>query len=201
MGNRSSGKQGHAIAAALRDAGAEVTLISGPVALPDPAGVTTTHVESGAQMMAACEGAVKDGKAADIAICAAAVSDWSVEVQDHKIKKNDAPPTLALKENADILAALAVHKQRPQIVIGFAAETENLLENAQAKLARKGCDMIVANNVSDEKVFGADQNHAYLVTSHDCQDWGPQSKDALARQLVQTIAEFFNKDEVRHAAE
>lgn len=192
LGNRSSGKQGHAIAAALAALGAEVTLVSGPVALHDPAGVRTVHVETAEQMLAACESALP----ADIAVCAAAVSDWSPEEpQDHKIKKreNHVTPAIILKENPDILKAIASHKDRPALVVGFAAETENLLENARAKLARKGCDWIMANLVAQEPatVFGDDKGHVFFLSAREETDWGPASKREIAARLAETIAGHF----------
>jgi phosphopantothenoylcysteine decarboxylase/phosphopantothenate--cysteine ligase len=200
IGNRSSGKQGHAIAKALADAGAAVTLISGPVSLPDPAGVTTIHVETAAQMLAASERALP----ADIAVMAAAVADWSpTEAQEHKIKKrfDHSAQSISLKENADILKTVAHHKKRPQLVIGFAAETENLEANAREKIGKKGCDWIMANNVS-ENVFGTDQNHVYHLTSSATKDWGTLSKTGVADKLVTEISEFFNAGKAhRNAAE
>jgi len=194
IGNRSSGKQGHAIAQALHQAGAEVTLITGPVALPDPPGVTVLHVEQASEMLQACENALP----ADIAICAAAVSDWGpAELQDHKIKKreNKQPPAIALKENPDILRALSTHKNRPALVIGFAAETENLLENAAAKRQRKGCDWLLANDVKREKVFSADENHVYLLKGDtDPQDWPRSSKQDIAQRLTREIARHFENE-------
>ena len=192
IGNRSSGKQGHAIAAALSQAGAHVTLVTGPVALKDPSGVKTIHVETAAEMLKACESALP----VDIAVCAAAVSDWApLAQQPHKIKKrgDQSPPDLKLKENPDILRTIAGHKKRPKLVIGFAAETENLLENAREKLAKKGCDMLLANDVGAEKVFGAQENHVYLVTHKTAAEWPKSGKDEIARRLVQTITAHMNK--------
>lgn len=198
LGNRSSGKQGHAIASCLARAGADVTLITGPVNLPDPPGVNTLRTETAAEMLAACENALP----ADIAVCAAAVSDWTPETpQDQKIKKRQdtSPPAIALKETPDILQTLSTHKQRPALVIGFAAETESLTENARKKLARKGCDWILANDVSGEKVFGRDENHVYLVDRTGVDDWGQTSKDDIARKLTEKITEYLDQD-VRHRA-
>ena len=158
IANRSSGKQGHAIAAALARLGAETILISGPTNLPDPAGVTTVHIESARDMLAACEAALPT----DIAICAAAVSDWrAAHEAAGKIKKDGgAPPDLALTENPDILKSLSIAgPRRPQLVVGFAAETESVVANARAKIERKKCDWILANDVSPETgVFGGDSN-------------------------------------------
>ena len=183
IGNRSSGKQGHAIAAALAQRGARVTLVTGPVALPDPPGVTTLHVETAQEMMAACTGALP----ADIAVCAAAVSDWSVAPSDRKIKKTATPPTLDLRENPDILALLCASPARPKLVVGFAAETDDLIDNAKAKRQRKGCDWLLANDA----IFGAEDNHVHLVTADDVEDWGPQTKTAVAATLADRIARHF----------
>ncbi len=196
IGNRSSGKQGHAIAAALRAAGAEVTLVSGPTALPDPAGVTVQHIESAQEMLEACENALP----ADIAVCAAAVSDWSAKApHPHKIKKreNQSAPSLELKENPDILKTIAGRKKnRPALVVGFAAETENLLENARAKLSRKQCDWILANDVAAEKSFGADENRVYLIALSAQQEWPRIRKTEIASKLVSEIINYFkNKEE------
>jgi phosphopantothenoylcysteine decarboxylase/phosphopantothenate--cysteine ligase len=209
IGNRSSGKQGHAIACALRYAGVDVTYITGPTALPAPSGVRTISIETAQEMLEACQNSLP----ADIAVCAAAVSDWRSDAQQsHKMKKRDtqSPPSLSLTENQDILHIIATHKtQRPALVVGFAAETQNLLENAAAKLTSKGCDWIIANDVSEaagEKVFGADKNHVYLVTSktgnteetnHD--EWPRASKTQIAAQLVQNITKHFQKDTHNHA--
>jgi len=188
IANRSSGKQGHAIAAAAAEAGAEVILISGPVSVPDPAGVTVVKVETARAMLAAVENALP----ADCAIFAAAVADWRVrEATREKIKKTKAGvPTLSLVENPDILATIAQRGTgRPRLVIGFAAETENLVANAKDKLKRKRCDWIVANDVSaDTGVMGGDINTVHLVTAHGVESWPPQRKDDVARALVARIA-------------
>jgi len=190
ISNFSSGKQGHAIAAALAALGAETTLVSGPTQEPDPAGVTTVRVESAMDMMAACEATLP----VDIAVCAAAVSDWRASSQeDQKIKKTgDAPPILRLTENPDVLASLARHpRHRPHLVIGFAAETENLIDNAAEKRLRKGCDWIVANDVSKSVgTFGASDNTIHLITDHGVAEWPRLSKVEVAERLGQTIAEF-----------
>lgn len=199
IANRSSGKQGHAIAAALARAGADVTLICGPVSIPDPQGIKTIHVESAADMLAASENALPS----DIAVCAAAVSDWSPEKrQAKKIKKgeNKKPPSLKLKENPDILHTLANHKHRPSLVIGFAAETNDLEANAKAKLKSKKCDWILANDIS-ENTFGSDQNHVYLITSSNVIDWKPMSKKAIADKLVEEIINHTKQTHIREAAE
>jgi phosphopantothenoylcysteine decarboxylase/phosphopantothenate--cysteine ligase len=188
IANRSSGKQGHAIAAAAAAAGADVVLVSGPVNVPDPAGVQIVKIETAREMFEAVEKALP----ADCAVFAAAVADWRIATPGReKIKKaKGGTPALALVENPDILATVA-HRQtkRPQLVIGFAAETENLLANATAKRARKGCDWIVANDVSPATgVMGGDVNSVHLVTADGIESWSPQSKDEVARALVTRIA-------------
>ena len=192
IGNRSSGKQGYAIARALQEAGFEVTLISGPTALNDPQGVNTIRIETAKEMLEASLNALP----ADIAVCTAAVSDWApTEQQDHKIKKrnNGTPPAIQLKENPDILKTLSNHENRPDLVVGFAAETENLLDNAKSKLNRKGCNWILANLVAqnDKKVFGEDQNHVYLITNSETQNWETMTKTAIATKLVEEIKNHF----------
>jgi phosphopantothenoylcysteine decarboxylase/phosphopantothenate--cysteine ligase len=188
IANRSSGKQGHAIAAAAAAAGAEVVLICGPVNIVDPPGVKTMRVETAREMLAAVELALP----VDCAVFAAAVADWRVaEAGRQKIKKQKgATPALTLTENPDILATIAHRKaKRPRLVIGFAAETEKVIENAQAKLARKGCDWIVANDVSAATgIMGGDSNRVHLITSAGVESWPPQSKEAVAQELVTRIA-------------
>jgi phosphopantothenoylcysteine decarboxylase/phosphopantothenate--cysteine ligase len=188
IANRSSGKQGHAIAAAAAAAGAAVTLVSGPVTIADPAGVNVVHVESARDMLSAVEQAMP----VDIAIFAAAVADWRVARDSaQKIKKTGgAVPELPLAENPDILATVAQRKtQRPPLVIGFAAETEHVVRNAQAKLARKGCDWILANDVSPETgIMGGDRNTIQFVTRAGIETWPTQSKDGVARMLIDKIA-------------
>jgi phosphopantothenoylcysteine decarboxylase / phosphopantothenate---cysteine ligase len=189
LANRSSGKQGHAIARAAAEAGAAVMLVSGPVKLPDPPGMKVIHVESARAMLAAVEA----GLPADAAVFAAAVADWRVaEAGAQKTKKTAAgPPTLALVENPDILATVAKRETgRPRLVVGFAAETERVIENAREKLAKKGCDWIVANDVSKETgVMGGDRNAVHLVTARGVEAWPSQSKEDVARALVARIAE------------
>jgi phosphopantothenoylcysteine decarboxylase / phosphopantothenate---cysteine ligase len=188
ISNRSSGRQGHSVARAAAAAGAEVLLVSGPVEIPDPAGVKTVHVETAAEMLSAAEAALP----VDVAVCAAAVADWRVDaVANEKLKKQEGRiASLALVENPDVLATLARHsKKRPRLVIGFAAETENLLDHARAKLARKGCDWIVANDVSPESgVFGGAHNQVHLVSASGVESWPPLSKEAVALGLVRKIA-------------
>ncbi len=188
ISSRSSGKQGHAIAVACARLGAEVTLVSGPTHLSDPAGVRVIRIESAAEMHAACEKALP----VDVAVCAAAVSDWRVaDSRDQKIKKNGAPPSLRLVENADVLAALsAAGNRRPELVVGFAAETEAVVENAIAKRANKGCDWIVANDVSPQGgVIGGDRNAVHLITEDGVEKWPEMSKMAVAERLAARVAE------------
>jgi phosphopantothenoylcysteine decarboxylase/phosphopantothenate--cysteine ligase len=188
IANRSSGRQGHAIAAAAAAAGAEVVLVSGPVNVADPPGMKTVKVETARAMFDAVEAALP----ADCAVFAAAVADWRVaEPGNEKIKKTKGKtPALTLIENPDILATIAHRKaKRPALVIGFAAETENVIANAKAKLARKGCDWIVANDVSPETgIMGGEMNSVHIVTADGVQSWPPQSKDDVARALVARIA-------------
>jgi phosphopantothenoylcysteine decarboxylase / phosphopantothenate---cysteine ligase len=185
IGNRSSGKQGFAIAAALADAGADVILVAGPVALATPLGVARIDVTTAREMAAAVAGALP----ADIAVMVAAVADWHVEPAAGKLKKSRGglPPELNLVENPDILAITGHAANRPRLVIGFAAETDDLIAHAEAKLARKGADWIVANDVS-EGVFGADRTHVHLLTHAGREDWGPASKTAVAARLAARIA-------------
>ena len=199
IGNRSSGKQGHAIAQALLESGASVTLISGPVNEKPPAGVKLIEIETANEMLAAVEKSLP----ADIFIGAAAVSDWSPAPSAQKIKKQPGKPAPAinLRENPDILKTVANHKKRPALVVGFAAETENLLENAKSKLKSKNCDWIIANNVS-ENLFGGDENQVYLVTSTSTDEWKKQGKRAVAQKLAAKIGEhFINVRKFKEAAE
>ncbi len=188
IANRSSGKQGHAIARAAAAAGAAVTLVSGPVTVPDPPGVHVVRAESARDMLAAVEAALP----ADIAIFAAAVADWRVaQASGQKLKKGaGGTPSLALTENPDILSTVAhLEAKRPPLVIGFAAETEHVVEHAKQKLARKGCDWILANDVSAESgVMGGDLNRIHLVTARGVEEWPTQSKDEVARMLIARIA-------------
>ena len=188
IANRSSGKQGHAIAAAAAAAGADVVLVSGPVAVPDPIGVTVVKVETARQMLNAVEKALP----ADAAIFAAAVADWrAAEPSTSKIKKQQGrTPTLKLIENPDILSTIAHRKSgRPRLVIGFAAETDHVIANAKAKLAKKGCDWILANDVSPATgIMGGDSNTIHLITPTAVESWPPQSKDDVARTLIERIA-------------
>jgi phosphopantothenoylcysteine decarboxylase / phosphopantothenate---cysteine ligase len=195
IANRSSGKQGHAIAAAAALAGAEVTLVSGPVNLPDPPGVKTVHVERAREMLQAAERSLP----VDVAIFAAAVADWRVANDSaQKIKKTlgESTPALALVENPDILSTIAHRKtQRPKLVIGFAAETENVAANAKEKLAKKGCDWILANDVSPASgIMGGDRNTIELVTAAGVEAWPPQNKDDVASMLIGRIAEALKEN-------
>lgn len=185
LANRSSGKQGFAIAAAAADAGARVTLIAGPVALPTPPGVERVDVESAAEMARAVAAALP----ADVAVMVAAVADWRIaDPADAKIKKQGGgAPALALAENPDILASLAAGPQRPRLVVGFAAETHDVLAHAQRKLAAKGADWIIANDVSGD-VMGGDANTVHLVSATGVESWQRASKQAVAARLVDRIA-------------
>lgn len=185
--NRSSGKQGYAIAGALAALGAEVTLVSGPTALTAPAGVTRVEVETADQMLAACEAALP----ADAAVCVAAVADWRPEtVAASKVKKlGQAPKPIALVETPDILARLSNGPRRPKLVVGFAAETDEVEANAQVKLAKKGCDWIVANDVSIAGTMGGEENAVAIVTKGGVERWDRAPKAEVARRLAQKIAE------------
>ena len=187
IANRSSGKQGHAIAEAFASMGADTVLVTGPSAEADPPGVAVVRIESAAEMLEACRAALPR----DVAVCAAAVADWRpVAIQGQKIKRNGAPPAIALVENPDILARLsAAGNERPGLVIGFAAETQSVIENAVAKRARKGCDWIVANHVgAGTATFGGDHNQVHLVTAAGVESWPLMSKREVAARLVARIA-------------
>ena len=192
IANRSSGKQGHAIAAALAELGADVQLVSGPVTIADPAGVTVTHVETARQMQAAVEELLP----ADAAIMVAAVADWrTANAADQKIKKKpgELAPTLSMVENPDILAGVGHSSRRPQLVVGFAAETQDVAENARRKLDKKGADWIVANDVSvvpgEGSVMGGDHNRVRILSRTGIEDWPQMSKDEVAQRLAQKIAD------------
>ncbi|MBS9719125.1 bifunctional phosphopantothenoylcysteine decarboxylase/phosphopantothenate--cysteine ligase CoaBC [Tianweitania sp. BSSL-BM11] len=192
IANRSSGKQGHAIAAALARLGGDVQLVSGPVTLPDPAGVHTTHVETAREMKDAVEALLP----ADAAVMVAAVADWRTDTQaDQKIKKGaGGPPTLAMVENPDILAGIGRHARRPFLVVGFAAETQDVSENATTKLDRKGADFIVANDVSvtsgvnEGGVMGGTRNRVKIVSRSGIEEWPEMDKAQVAERLAQLIA-------------
>lgn len=190
LGNRSSGKQGHAIAEALAAAGAHVTLITGPVSLTDPEGVSTIHIQTAREMLDACNSALP----VDVAICAAAVADWRpVHVSQNKMKKTGgSPPTIELTENPDILRTLShLQANRPKLVIGFAAETENVHTNAAAKRLRKGCDWIIANDVSSGQGFDSEENTVTLIDANGATPWPHMTKRRIAQQLAQRIADHF----------
>jgi phosphopantothenoylcysteine decarboxylase / phosphopantothenate---cysteine ligase len=192
IANRSSGAQGHAIAAALAAAGADVTLISGPVTLADPRGVRVVRVERAVEMRDAALAALP----ADIAVMVAAVADWRVDGEaSEKIKKapGDAPPALALTENPDILKIIGHHEKRPKLVVGFAAETQDIEDNARAKLARKGADLIVANDVSPETgIMGGSRNTVSIIAPDGVDRWPDMDKAEVAERLVALIAERLN---------
>jgi phosphopantothenoylcysteine decarboxylase/phosphopantothenate--cysteine ligase len=185
--NRSSGKQGYAIAAALAKLGAEVVLVSGPTALTAPPGVKRREVETAREMLTACEAALP----ADIAVCVAAVADWRPENEGGtKIKKGSgAPASIALVENPDILATLSRHQKRPRLVVGFAAETDDVEAHARAKLGKKGCDWIVANDVSVAGTMGGDENAVAIVSAGGIERWERMAKGEVARRLAHRIAE------------
>lgn len=184
IANRSSGRQGFAIAAAAASAGARVTLVAGPVSLPTPGGVARIDVETAEQMAAAVEGALP----ADAAILVAAVADWKVVPAPAKLKKSDGPPLVDFAPNPDILALLAEHPLRPRLLIGFAAETENVVANATDKRHRKGADWIVANDVSGS-VMGGSHNRIHLVTGAGVEDWPEAVKEQVAKHLVARISQ------------
>ncbi|MDR7115303.1 phosphopantothenoylcysteine decarboxylase/phosphopantothenate--cysteine ligase [Caulobacter sp. BE254] len=187
--NRSSGRQGYAIAGALAKLGARVTLVSGPVALPTPLGVDRVDVETARDMLAACQAALP----ADVGVFVAAVADWRIdEVFGVKLKKDKGgPPALTFVENPDILATLSASgPRRPKLVIGFAAETNDVEAHARAKLARKGCDWIIANDVTEPGVMGGDENAVLLISKHKTERWTRAAKDSVARDLAQRIAQY-----------
>ena len=189
IANRSSGKQGHAIASALAHLGADVRLVSGPVAIPDPRDVTVTRVETAREMLAAVEALLP----ADAGIFVAAVADWrTADAAGEKIKKvaGEGPPPLKMVENPDILATIGHHAMRPGLVVGFAAETQNVVDNAKAKLAKKGADLIVANDVSPEGgVMGGDRNTVRIVSAAGVETWDEMSKDEVAGKLAALVAQ------------
>ncbi|EJF91171.1 bifunctional phosphopantothenoylcysteine decarboxylase/phosphopantothenate--cysteine ligase CoaBC [Bartonella tamiae] len=192
--NRSSGKQGHAIATQLNQLGAKVTLISGPVHLEDPKGVTTIHVETANDMLKA----VQEALPADGAIFVAAVADWRSDHQiSKKLKKNKHAPAFKMVENPDILSTIGHAENRPKLVVGFAAETDDVLKNGQKKLKTKGADFIVANDVSFSKkgqsVMGGDNNTIHLISHETIEDWPEMSKHDVAQKLALKIADFFSK--------
>ena len=191
IANRSSGKQGYAIAEAIAGLGAETLLVSGPVNLPDPEGVRVIRVETALEMAAACEEALPS----QIAIMTAAVADWrTTESAQEKIKKNtdNTPPSLELTENPDILAGIVAHSLRPDLIVGFAAETEQVMDHARAKFTRKGCDWLMANNVSpNTRVMGGDFNTIHFLTQTSEESWEMLSKQDVALRLADKIADYF----------
>jgi phosphopantothenoylcysteine decarboxylase / phosphopantothenate---cysteine ligase len=193
ISNHSSGKQGHAIAAALAGLGAETVLVSGPTQEPAPADVRLVPVETAADMLAACEEALP----VDVAVMAAAVADWRIErVAAQKLKKDGkGPPTLVLAENPDILATIARRaNDRPALVIGFAAETQDIVANARAKRLRKACDWILANDVSPGSgTFGGDRNRIHLVDADGVEDWPVITKTEVAARLARRIADHLER--------
>jgi phosphopantothenoylcysteine decarboxylase/phosphopantothenate--cysteine ligase len=203
VANRSSGKQGHAIAKALADLGASVTLVTGPTSLPAPTGgVKTLRIETAREMLESCRKSLP----ADIFVAAAAVSDWHPEsYSSSKLKKtSDTPVSLTLAQNPDILSTLSAKgPSRPRLVIGFAAETNDVVANARAKLAKKGCDWLVANSVSDANpVFGSDENQVYFLNSGAVEEWPKASKDDVAKKLAARVADYFQAASVlKDAAE
>jgi phosphopantothenoylcysteine decarboxylase/phosphopantothenate--cysteine ligase len=188
LANRSSGRQGFAIAEALAARGAAVTLIAGPVALETPPGVTRVDVETALEMA----NAVARALPVDAAVMVAAVADWRVDPASQKIKKGDAAPMLTLIENPDILAMLAESPRRPRLLIGFAAETENVIENATAKRARKGADWIVANDVSGD-IMGGEANTVHVVSTNGVESWERLPKSEVGSRLADRIAEALAK--------
>ena len=187
IANRSSGKQGHAIAAALAALGAEATLVTGPTHQPDPPGVKVSRIETAEEMLAACKATLP----VDVAVMAAAVADWrTAERRNQKLKKNGRLPSLDLVENPDILATIAAAgNKRPRLVIGFAAETENVIQNATAKRLKKGCDWILANDVSTSTgTFGGDANTVHVIDAKGAESWPRLTKDEVAHRLAERIA-------------
>jgi phosphopantothenoylcysteine decarboxylase/phosphopantothenate--cysteine ligase len=190
IANRSSGKQGFAIAGALAEKGARVTLIAGPVQLATPVGVSRIDVETARQM----ERAVFEALPADAAIMVAAVADWKVETASQKLKKADGPPSLLWSPNPDILQALARDPRRPRLLVGFAAETHDVVEQAEAKLSRKGCDWIIANDVSGD-VMGGDFNRIHIVTTDDVETLMRLRKEEVAEHVAARVAKYLGEDD------
>jgi len=186
IANRSSGRQGFAIAAAAEELGARVTLVAGPVSIETPPDVNRVNVETAEQMAEAMMAALP----ADVAILVAAVADWRVEPSPTKLKKGEGPPKLKFVPTRDILAEISVHQPRPRLVVGFAAETDRVIENAIAKQVGKGADWIVANDVSGD-VMGGTRNRVHLVTADGIEDWPEDSKEEIARRLIRRIAQEF----------
>lgn len=195
ISNFSSGKQGYAIAKALHQAGFEVTLVSGPVSIPAPKGVKVINVESAEEMLEACMNAMP----VDVAVCAAAVCDFRpAEFKAHKIKKqeNVTETSINLIQNTDILKTISTHKQRPKVVVGFAAETDSLLKNAIAKLDTKNCDIIVANDVTGGHIFGNDITSVSIVTHQQIEQHNNTSKDKVAQELADIISNILENKNI-----
>lgn len=195
ISNFSSGKQGHAVAEALRDAGYEVTLISGPVNLPDPAGIKVIHVETAEEMLQSSVAALP----VDVAVFVAAVCDFRPEaIAVNKIKKRDniQAPVIKLVQNPDILKIVSHHKLRPKIVIGFAAETENLLENARSKLNTKGCDVVIANDVSGDNIFGSNTSSVKIITQSMVEEYFGISKIEVAKKIIDLISNLLEYTDI-----
>ena len=187
IGNRSSGKQGHAIAAAFADAGARVTLITGPVKIPDPHGVTTVHVETAQEMLDAVNAAMP----ADVTVCAAAVADWRAkQVADRKMKKREGDDelTITLVRNPDIISTIGHGDNRPEVLVGFAAETHDVVKYARGKLVAKKADLILANDVGGGAVFGSDLTQLIAITADAADDWGPLNKQQSAQKIVSAVS-------------
>ena len=190
ISNESSGKQGHAIAQAIFNLGAKTTLVSGPTSIPNPLGPKTIEVKSANEMLDACESLLPT----DIAVCAAAVGDYKVSnISSEKIKKSGSKIHIELEENPDILSRISKRNdKRPKLVVGFAAETENLIRNAKLKLQEKGCDWILANNISDGEVIGKDENKIHFTSHNKNKEWDSMSKDEVAKKLTDKIVDYFN---------
>jgi phosphopantothenoylcysteine decarboxylase/phosphopantothenate--cysteine ligase len=189
ISNESSGKQGHAIAKAIFELGAKTTLISGPTSIPDPAGPTMVKVKSATEMSDACESLLPT----DIAVCAAAVGDYKISnASPKKIKKSGSKISIELEENPDILSRISKrNSKRPKLVIGFAAETENLISNAELKLKEKGCDWILANDISNGEIIGHDNNKVHFISIDEKSEWDTMSKNDVAKKLSSKIADHF----------
>ena len=189
ISNESSGKQGHAIAKAIFDLGAKTTLISGPTSIPDPVGPEIVKVKSATEMFDACESLLPT----DIAVCAAAVGDYKISnASPEKIKKSGSKILIELEENPDVLSRISKrNSQRPRLVIGFAAETENLISNAEKKLKEKGCDWILANDISNGKIIGQDKNKVHFISLDEKSEWDTMSKNEVAKKLSDKIVNYF----------
>ena len=189
ISNESSGKQGHAIAKAIFDLGAKTTLISGPTSIPDPVGPEIVKVKSATEMFDACESLLPT----DIAVCAAAVGDYKISnAIPEKIKKSGSKILIELEENPDVLSRISKrNSQRPRLVIGFAAETENLISNAEKKLKEKGCDWILANDISNGKIIGQDKNKVHFISLGEKSEWDTMSKNEVAKKLSDKIVNYF----------